>query len=117
MSPGDTLLQLHDLDVLLLEARDAAAVSRLRRAGLAIGDTAPVERARARLLAALEPRWKQHYERAWRRYGNAIAAVRGRVCQGCFMGLPRSACPAESEIVTVCESCGRILYWGSRTPA
>ena len=112
MSGTRPLLHLHDLDLLLGEKRDPELATRLRRAGLALGDPAPIEKARQRMLGQLESRWRHHYERALRRYGAAVATVRGRVCQGCFMTLPSSASPGDSEAVSLCESCGRILYWG-----
>jgi len=106
------LVLLHDLDLLLAEARDAEWVAKLRRAGLILGDVRALERARALEFERVEPRWRPHYERALRRYGSAVASVRGRVCHGCHMALPRSAFPGESDAVSLCESCGRILYWG-----
>ena len=112
MSALEALLQLHDLDLLLGELRDPSNVGRLKRAGFPLGDPSAVERLRARCLSRLEPRWRPHYERALRRYGAAVAAVRTRVCQGCFMALPRSASPGDPDALSLCESCGRILYWG-----
>jgi hypothetical protein len=117
MSPIHALLQLHDLDQLLQEARDQATLTCLRRLGLAVGDPRPVEVARRNLLRHVDARWMHHYERARLRYGGAVAAVRGRVCQGCHMALPRSASPGSGEALTLCESCGRILYWAVREPA
>ena len=110
-APGPLLL-LHDLDQLLTEWRDPVLLARLRRAGLECRGVEPIEKARARLLHHLDARWRHQYERAHRRYGTAVAPVRGRVCQGCFMALPRSAAPASPDAISVCESCGRILYWG-----
>ena len=37
--------------------------------------------------------------------------MRERVCLGCFVTLPTSASPGVGESLTLCESCGRILYW------
>jgi predicted nucleic acid-binding Zn-ribbon protein len=111
VSPDAALLELHDLDLLLGEARDSHAMTRLRKLGLEHADVAPLERARQRLLAAVERRWLQHYERALQRYGRAVVAMRERVCLGCFVTLPTSAAPGEGESLTLCESCGRILYW------
>jgi hypothetical protein len=107
-----TLVQVHDLDLMLREMECRIAISRLRRLGFPIGDPAPLEARRDRLLSGLEPRWLSHYERARRRYGAALSAVRSRVCQGCFVTLPRSAAPPEGDALTLCASCGRILYWG-----
>ena len=114
MNPAETLLEIHDLDLLLGEARDRAQVARYRRAGIAIGAPAALERARTRLLQQLDPRWRYHYERALGRYGNGISGVRVRVCQGCFMTLPRSASPVETGALMLCECCGRILLWEPR---
>ena len=111
MTLADALVQIHHFDLLLGEATDRVAVARLKRLGFPIGGTASIEAARLALLSHLEPRWLGLYERALRRYGAAIAMVRGRVCQGCHMTLPRSAAPAAGEVLTLCQSCGRILYW------
>jgi len=105
------VLQLHDLDLALAELRDPRCQSRLRKLGFAVEAPAPLERARARLLQDVERRWLSHYERAMRRYGKGVAVVRDRVCQGCFITLPTSVSPAADESLTLCESCGRILYW------
>ena len=67
-----------------------------------------LERARAQLCARLEPRWILAYERAGRRYSRAVVAVRDGVCQGCFITLPTAA--ARVDALSVCESCGRILF-------
>lgn len=116
MTAGDTLIQLHDLDLLLSEAGDRAVLGRYRRVGLTLGEPAELAASRARLLEQLDPRWRHHYERALGRYGTGIAGVRGRVCQGCFMGVPRSATPGE-ELLMLCESCGRVLLWEPRVTA
>ena len=106
-----TLLELHDLDLQLAEARHAATVARLRKLGFVPSEPALLERARHRLLAGVERRWLQHYERALQRYGRAVVGMRERVCLGCFVKLPTSAAPGAGELLTLCESCGRILYW------
>jgi predicted nucleic acid-binding Zn-ribbon protein len=106
-----TLLELNDLDLQLAEARHAAHVAKLRKLGFEPAEHAALERARARLLAGVERRWVQHYERALQRYGRAVVGMRERVCQGCFVTLPTSAAPGAGESLTLCESCGRILYW------
>jgi hypothetical protein len=105
------VLQLQDLDVLLAEVRNPRSVSRMKKLGFELGPLAPLERARAKLRAQVDRRWLNHYERALARYGRGVAVVRDRVCQGCFITLPTSASPNTDEILTLCESCGRILYW------
>lgn len=107
----EPVLELHDLDQMLGELRNPKLAARLKKLGYEIESTAPLERARAKLLAQVDRRWLNHYERALRRYGRAVAVVRERVCLGCFITLPTSAAPNADESLTLCESCGRILYW------
>jgi predicted nucleic acid-binding Zn-ribbon protein len=109
---GEMLLRLHDLDLLLAEVRAAEAAGRRSRS--APVPPPAVEKERARLIARLDARWRQHYERAHQRYGAALAPVRACVCQGCHISLPRSSSPAPGEALTMCASCGRILYWPPR---
>lgn len=111
MSVGE-VLALQDLDLLLDELASPGAPARLRRLGFGPPDTGGLSRQRSRMVSGLDRRWLAHYERARQRYGRAVVAVRGRVCLGCFVTLPTSASPGEGETLTVCESCGRILYWG-----
>ena len=111
MSDVSAVLQLHDLDLLAGEMQNAKTVARLKKLGYGLASTSTIERTRAKLLAAIDRRWLNHYERAMRRYGRAVAVVRDRVCQGCFITLPTCASPGPEEPMTLCESCGRILYW------
>ena len=107
----ESIVKLNDLDLLLHELGDAAALARLKKLGFLIGTLRRLEIQRGQLAAALERRWMTVYERARQRYGRAVAAVRGRVCMGCFITLPTTARPRLETELTVCESCGRILYW------
>ena len=111
MSSLDGLLRLHDIDLLARELAEAGALDRLRHMGFEVGATDVLDRTRARLLGELDPRWVAHYERARGRYGRGLVQVRGRACQGCFMTLATSAAPAAGESLTLCESCGRVLFW------
>jgi predicted nucleic acid-binding Zn-ribbon protein len=97
-----------------LELGDATFASRLRRLGLEVAGPQALTTRRAALVNRLDARWRQNYERALRRYGAGVAAVRGRVCQGCFMTLPRSAAAVLVDGISTCEACGRILYWDAR---
>jgi predicted nucleic acid-binding Zn-ribbon protein len=108
----ESIVRLHDVDLLLRESRDIESIARLRQMGFAPMRAAVAERTRERLLAELEPRWSAHYSRASSRYGRGLCAVRSRACQGCFMTLATSAQPQDGGSLTVCESCGRVLYWG-----
>ncbi len=112
MSASRALLQLQDVDLLLNDVGSDTGRTRLVRLGLATGDTDALERQRARLFAQVDRRWQRFYERAQLRYGRGVVQVRDRICQGCRVTLPTSAAPGPGEFLTLCESCGRILYWG-----
>jgi hypothetical protein len=117
VTSAELLLRIHDLDLLAVELGDPAFASKLRRLGLEVGGPEALSPRRAVLVSRLDPRWRQHYERALRRYGAGVAAVRGRVCQGCFMTLPRSAAAVLLDGISTCEACGRILYWDAHVTA
>ena len=110
MTGWSDVVSLHDLDLLLEEARSGGARQRTSSLGFGLAGLAALERARARLHARLEGRWAHAYEQARRRYGRGVVAVRDRVCQGCFSTLPTCAV-ASRDSPAVCESCGRILFW------
>ena len=113
MNELETLIEIHDLDLLLEQLRDAGTSRRLGAAGFAAGPVGTAERARARLTASLDRRWVTLYERALRRYGRGMIAVRDRVCQGCHLTLPTSAQPVPG-MPMLCVGCGRLLYWPAR---
>jgi predicted nucleic acid-binding Zn-ribbon protein len=105
------ILQLQEMDLAHAELGDPKNVVRLRRIGFPEPEMALLERARDRLLATMDRRWVNHYQRARDRYGRGVAVVRDRVCQGCHITLPTCAAPSGDDPLTLCESCGRILYW------
>jgi|SRR5437867_4145579 len=111
MTDAEMILELHDVDVLRDELADVRTVSRLRKLGFTFPEPGTIDRIRKRLIAGIDRRWLHHYERAHARYGRAVAVVRARVCQGCFITLPTRAAPSDGAPLTTCESCGRILYW------
>ena len=111
MKKSHPLLQLHDADLLLASLQEADSVNRLKRLGLECDEIESLARVRTRLLGQIEPRWLTPYERALHRYGRGVVAVRDRVCQGCYITLPTSKVPGEGDALSLCESCGRILYW------
>lgn len=111
MSRHADLLELQDLDLLLRMLRRDACRSRLRRMGFTFDESERLMRRRERLAARIESRWMAPYERAATRYGRGLVAVRERVCTGCFITLPTSTTPETRDALTLCESCGRILYW------
>jgi predicted nucleic acid-binding Zn-ribbon protein len=108
------LVRLGDLDLLSAELTSADARARLRRLGLDVPEPARLAAPRERLVSAIERRWMVAYERARQRYGRGIAAVRERVCLGCFVTLPTASTPRPGvdEMPGLCASCGRILYRG-----
>jgi hypothetical protein len=110
MTGWSDVVSLHDLDLLLEEARDGGTRQRILSLGFRLPGVAVLERARARLQARLDARLAHAYERAQRRYGRGVVAVRDRVCQGCFITLPTCAV-ASPDSLAICESCGRILFW------
>ena len=114
MTALSRLVRLGDLDLLLHEARDAGSRVRLRKLGLRLDDVDGLESARERLVGAIGERWMAVYERARNRYGVGVAAVRQRVCQGCFVTLPTSATatPGAGGSPGQCACCGRVLFWG-----
>jgi predicted nucleic acid-binding Zn-ribbon protein len=105
------LLELHDIDLMLRTLEEDGCRSRLRRLGYAFDSMERLTRRRERLASRIEPRWITAYERAFGRYGRGVVAVRERVCLGCFITLPTSSTPEEHDTLTLCESCGRVLYW------
>jgi len=114
------LVLLGDVDLLVREAEDPESRQRLRRMGFEVEGLPRVVAARDRLARAIDRRWIVTYERARQRYGRGIAAVRERVCQGCYVTLPTSVSRqvvgtgpnARPGPPGLCASCGRILYWG-----
>ena len=119
MSALAGLVLLGDLDLLLREVEAPGSRQRLRKLGFTLDGLPKLAAARDRLARGIERRWIVGYERARQRYGRGIAAVRERVCLGCFVTLPTSGvrpavdpgAPEISGAPAVCASCGRILYW------
>ncbi len=114
MTPVETLIHLNDLDALLQELERPPQLSRLRKLGFT---AEPADRARplrARLAALVDARWLGIYDRARARYGRGLAAVRERVCTGCFLTLPTTARRpgGDEQGIMICQGCARILIWG-----
>jgi predicted nucleic acid-binding Zn-ribbon protein len=108
------LLHLCDVDALAHELTDRASVKRLARLGHTIQGAERLAALRARVAAGVDGRWLGIYDRARSRYGRGLAAVRERVCTGCFVTLPSTARrpAADEQSVLTCEGCGRLLFWG-----
>jgi len=110
----ETLLHLSDVDALLHELSDARSTRTLRKLGVPVQAPARLAALRTRVAAGVDARWLSLYDRARSRYGRGLAAVRERVCTGCFVTLPSTARrPAGGEhSVLTCQGCGRLLFWG-----
>ena len=112
MTESATALLLHDLHLLEAELTDPRAQGRLRKLGLPMAPHKDFERTLQRAEGAMDRRWGYLYDRARHRYGRGVVVVRDRVCLGCRITLPTSVTPSAAGALTLCESCGRILYWG-----
>jgi hypothetical protein len=77
------------------------------------GEIASLESQRKEITALVDKKVLAHYEKVLAgRDGIALAAVKGKACQGCFMNLPPQVIneiKMKDKMVT-CESCARILY-------
>ena len=113
MTTMESVVLLADLDAMIREAQNPESRARLRKLGLDVEGLPRIASARARLAEGVDRRWRLSYERTRQRYGRAVAAVRDRVCSGCFVTLPTTARPrtADASAPQHCESCGRILFW------
>ena len=102
------LVALQDLDLMIKESKQEEETL-----GFQIRDLEKLRAAREHLVTQIDVKWVNMYERVAKRLGRAVVPVEGGVCLGCFMGLPTSnqASPKAGRAVSVCENCGRILYW------
>jgi len=105
------LVALQDLDLMIREAKDPERATQEEELGFPLNGVEKLERTRERLAKQIDERLLQIYERMSRRFARVIVPVEGRVCLGCFMGLPTSTTRnADSGTLENCENCGRILY-------
>ena len=105
--PLSRLVKLQDMDNMI---RDATAVGGEASLGFRMQGLAVLQAAREKLSSEIPPRWLALYERLRGHMGRAVVPVGNRMCLGCFGSLPTSATPPGGE-PTMCEHCGRILYW------
>jgi len=107
------LVALQDLDFMIREAKDPRRANQEEQLGFPLGGVQKLEKTRERLAKQIDDRLLQTYERMSRRYGGRVVVpVEGKVCLGCFMGLPTATSNKTRDPATVenCENCGRILY-------
>ncbi len=60
----------------------------------------------------VDPNWRKHYDRIFKRKDKALVAVIAGICSGCHMSLPPALvhdAKKRSDIVS-CGQCGRMLY-------
>lgn len=102
------LVALQDLDMMIKESKQEE-----ENLGFQIQNLEKLLGAREHLAQEIEDKWLKMYERVAKKHGRAIVPVKGGVCLGCFMGLPTSHQVSQKADVdvSVCENCGRILYW------
>jgi predicted nucleic acid-binding Zn-ribbon protein len=102
------LVALQDLDLMIKESQNEE-----ESFGFRIQNLEKLQAAREHLAQQVSVKWLRMYERVSKRHGRAVVPVEGGVCLGCFMGLPTSHQTSQKadEEVSVCENCGRILYW------
>lgn len=70
-----------------------------------------------RMTGPLEPTVLTQYEKLLdAREGQAMAALEGRICQGCYVNVPSNIYVklARASELVLCPSCGRILYLPER---
>jgi predicted nucleic acid-binding Zn-ribbon protein len=105
------LVALQDLDLMIREAKDPKHATHEEELGFAMSGMDKLERTRERLAKQIDENLLQTYERMSRRFARVVVPVDGRVCMGCFIGLPTaSKRNTDSRTVENCENCGRILY-------
>ncbi len=105
------LVALQDLDLMIREAKDPERANHEEQLGFPLNGMDKLERTRERLAKQIDEPLLQLYERMSRRFARVVVPVEGRVCLGCFMGLPTaSRRNVEARTVENCENCGRILY-------
>jgi predicted nucleic acid-binding Zn-ribbon protein len=105
------LVALQDLDLMIREAKDPERANQEEELGFPLNGMNKLERTRERLAKQIDERLLQTYERMSRRFTRVVVPVEGRVCLGCFMGLPTAnRRNIEPGNVENCENCGRILY-------
>ena len=102
------LVALQDLDMMIKESKQEE-----ENFGFKIQNVEKLMEAREELAARIDGKWLRVYKRVAKKHGRGIVPVKRGVCLGCFMSLPTShqASQQADVEVSLCENCGRILYW------
>jgi len=70
-----------------------------------------LEDKRQQLLADIEPKTVEFYDKLKKQRGTAVAKVEQGICHGCRISLPTTEVQqARSNSLVQCSSCGRILF-------
>jgi predicted nucleic acid-binding Zn-ribbon protein len=105
------LVALQDLDLMIREAKDPERVTQEQELGFELHGVDKLEKTRERLAKQIDESLLRVYERMSRRFTRVVVPLEGKVCLGCFMGLPTaSKRTAQPGTIENCENCGRILY-------
>lgn len=113
MDRTELLARLQDLDLMIQEVTDPKSKGQEEGLGFDVGGLERLTEARKTLEAQIDRRSLSHYERVRSKYGRAVVPFQGKICLGCFMGVPTSTLSRRREggELLLCENCGRILYW------
>ena len=77
------------------------------------------QKSRKGLTENIEPDLLRRYERVRKRVGGVgFVGVRERRCTACKMAVPHQTYVSlrNAELIALCESCGRLLYWSGLFP-
>ncbi|MFQ6091316.1 MAG: zinc ribbon domain-containing protein [bacterium] len=106
------LIVLQDLDQMIADATNTEFARSETKMGFKMDGLDKLRETRDELAAKIDHTFLRTYERASKRYRQAIVPVRGGICLGCFVRLPTEvACRGQEDLIRTCENCGRILYW------
>ena len=109
---AELLIKLNDLELLMKETEDPGLVE--EGLGFKVEKREELLAVRQRIRAAIRPETLSRFDRAWKRYGRALAPVDNGVCCGCFGRLPTAMAQTSyhpGEEAPSCPFCARILYW------
>ncbi len=109
----EKLISLHDLDVMISDLVNKDISKQEKKLGLS-PDVAlsQLQKMREELVATIDRRHREMYDRLAKHYGNAVVPVVNRRCSGCFTKLPTAMMSSSSgkDVVTTCPTCGRFIY-------
>lgn len=110
----ETLLEIQDLKSQRRELEDASEGRQVEQElfNIRVEDAiTQLDQKIEEMLASLDPRVRQRYERLSQRSRAVVPVIKG-TCYGCFVSVPTAlASDADrNDELRYCEGCGRILY-------